>query len=167
VAALGQRERLPMVEHIERLFPGLRGTAYQVTSPADEAYNCIAWAAGNTTDCWWPADPDVAQWPNGIPREETLEAFREAFATLGYVVCQGEDLEPGFQKIALFATDQGVPKHAARQLPNGHWSSKLGTLEDIEHALQDLVGTEYGLVVLVMKRPRALEGEKTAGEGMP
>jgi hypothetical protein len=115
----------------------------------------------------WPADPGVAQWPDGVPREETLEAFREAFATLGYVVCEGEELEAGFEKIALFATDQGVPKHAARQLASSRWTSKLGTLEDIEHALQELVGTEYGLVALVMKRPRAPQAEKSAGAGIP
>ena len=51
------------------------------------------------------------------------------------------------------------PKHAARQLPSGRWTSKLGFLEDIEHALHDLEGTEYGAVVLVMKRPIiAVEG---------
>jgi hypothetical protein len=47
-----------MMEHLEKLFPALLGSGYQVTSPRDEAYNCIAWAAGDTTDCWWPADPE-------------------------------------------------------------------------------------------------------------
>jgi hypothetical protein len=46
-----------------------------------------------------------------------------------------------------------VPKHAARQLPSGRWTSKLGPMEDIEHALHDLTGMAYGSVVLVMKRP--------------
>jgi hypothetical protein len=39
-----------MRERIERIFPALRGTAYQVTSPPDKKYNCIAWAAGDTVD---------------------------------------------------------------------------------------------------------------------
>ena len=73
-----------MVTHIEHLFPNLRGAAYQVTSPPDEAYNCIAWAAGDTADCWWPADADISQWPSGVPRVETLDAFRDAFATLQF-----------------------------------------------------------------------------------
>src|SRR2546430_15107859 len=115
-----------MVEHIEKLFPALQGKDYQVVRPGDEAYNCIAWAAGDTSDCWWPADPDLSQWPDGVPRAETLEAFRAAFATLGYVVCDGAEVELGFEKIALFTNDQGVPKHAARQLPGGRWTSKLG-----------------------------------------
>jgi hypothetical protein len=62
------------------------------------------------------------------------------------------ELESGFEKIALFASD-GVPKHAARQLESGRWTSKLGTREDIEHALHDLEGAIYGSVALVMKRP--------------
>jgi hypothetical protein len=45
-----------------------------------------------------------------------------------------------------------VPKHAARQLPNGRWTSKLGVSEDIEHALHDLTGLIYGSVALVFKR---------------
>jgi hypothetical protein len=35
-----------MVMGLEDIFPGLRTTAYQVTSPKDSIYNCIAWAAG-------------------------------------------------------------------------------------------------------------------------
>jgi hypothetical protein len=46
--------------------------------------------------------------------------------------------------VALYADGQGVPLHAARQWPDGRWTSKLGAMEDIEHALQDLVGSEYG-----------------------
>ena len=67
-------------------------------------------------------------------------------------------MEPGFEKIALFATDQAVPLHAARQLASGRWTSKLGEREDIEHALRDLEGEIYGTVVLIMKRPVANNG---------
>lgn len=68
-------------------------------------------------------------------------------------MCAGEELETGFEKVALFADADGFATHAARQLNNGRWTSKLGELEDIEHALRDLEGVEYGTVVLVMKRP--------------
>jgi hypothetical protein len=44
--------------------------------------------------------------------------------------------------------------HAARQLPTGHWTSKLGESEDIEHRLHDLEGLIYGQVVLVLARTR-------------
>jgi hypothetical protein len=143
-----------MVNRLEAIFPGLAPGDYSITSPRSKRYNCIAWAAGESGEWWWPgANPDDEYWPASVPREETLDAFRQAFESLGYVVCAGEEFEPGFEKVALFARATGEPKHAARQLPGGRWSSKLGGLEDIEHALHDLEGTEYGTVVSVMKRP--------------
>jgi hypothetical protein len=143
-----------MVEGLELVFPRLQGADWRVSSAPDDLYNCIAWAALATAEWWWPAEPGKAYWPEGVPRTLTLEAFRAAFATLGYVMCAGEDWEAGFQKIAIFANDQGVPTHAARQLDGDRWTSKLGKLQDIEHALHDLEGTLYGSVVLVMKRPQ-------------
>jgi hypothetical protein len=62
-------------------------------------------------------------------------------------------LEPGSEKIAVFANAKGVPTHAARQLASGFWTSKLGVSEDIEHRLRDLEGDIYGTVALIMKRP--------------
>src|SRR5262245_37011419 len=157
-----------MVGRIEQAFPGLRGTGYRVTSPPDDTYNCIAWAAGDTTDWWWPDEaghPDSAHWRPGVPRLETLEAFREVFATLGYVACTDDQPEAGYEKVALFALE-GVPKHAARQLPGGRWTSKLGPMEDIEHGLHDLTGMVYGSVALVMKRPLAASiGKQVEAEG--
>jgi len=85
-------------------------------------------------------------------RVESVDSFREAFATLGYVVCNSEQLEDGYEKVAIFAL-AGLPKHAARQLVGGRWVSKLGSSEDIEHALHDLAGDVYGEVVVVMRRP--------------
>jgi hypothetical protein len=154
-----------MVERIESLFPLLRGADWWVSSKAEDRYNCIAWVADVTTDWWWPVGADATHWPERVTRAVTVEAFREAFASLGLVVCAGEELEQDFEKIALFANDQGIPKHAARQLPEGNWTSKLGMMEDINHPLHALEGTLYGSVVLVMKRPRTVEGGKTAGGG--
>jgi hypothetical protein len=93
-----------------------------------------------------------------VLRVETVDAFRQAFATLGYVVCNDDLVEAGFEKIALFALS-GRPKHAARQLPSGRWTSKLGPMEDIEHELHDITGMVYGSVVLLMKRPIPRAGE--------
>lgn len=76
------------MERLEALFPRLQGTAYRITSSASDVYNCIAWAAGDTERWWWPGDPASTYWPVGAPRLETLAAFRDAFATLGYVVCE-------------------------------------------------------------------------------
>ena len=143
-----------MVKPLQETFPGLIRGGYTITSPRAKGYNCIAWAAGDTANWWWPVlEGEEAFWPAGVARAETLVAFRDAFASLSYIECSSEELEPGFEKVALFANDERLPLHAARQLPAGRWTSKLGELEDIEHALHDLAGTVYGSVVLVMKRP--------------
>jgi hypothetical protein len=142
-----------MVASLEDLFPKLRGAVYTITSPKADIYNCMAWAAGETQVWWWPETGAKRYWPEGIAWAETFPAFQEAFAALGYQVCDREEPELGLERIALFADNEGVPTHAARQLPNGRWTSKLGELEDIEHALHDLEGVEYGAVVVIMKRP--------------
>jgi hypothetical protein len=136
---------------LEALFPGLRGAKYQVTSPATDLYNCIAWAASDTGRWWWPDLLKQRYWPANATRDESLPAFQEAFGTLGFIICHDERWEIGFEKIAIYADDDG-PLHAARQLANGRWTSKLGELEDIEHDLHDLEGAEYGYVVVVMMR---------------
>jgi hypothetical protein len=146
----------------EELFPGLRGQPFEIKSPKDDHYNCIAWAAGDNRRWWWPDADGEDAWPAGVARVETLDAFRDAFASLGYEACDDGQLEAGYEKIALYAL-AGVPKHAARQLPSGRWTSKLGQREDIEHGLEDLTGTEYGAVVLVMKRTAAAAKGETAG----
>ena len=96
---------------------------------------------------------NVAYWPKGVPREVTLEAFIAAYASLGYEACSGGDMEPGFEKIAIYTKPAGTPAHAARQLQNGRWSSKLGDEEDIEHDLSGLECPRYGEVRQFMKRP--------------
>lgn len=145
-----------MVNRLEALFPKLRGSSYRVTSEPDYRYNCVAWAAGDSRQWWWPGTSPSDYWPAGVVRAESLSAFQEAFASLGYVPCDRADFEAGFERIALFADAHGFPTHAARQLPNGRWTSKLGELEDIEHSLDDLTGVEYGSVVQIMRRPAAL-----------
>ena len=96
-------------------------------------------------------------WPSEVPRENTMAAFAAAFGTLGYTLCDGGSLETGYEKVALYALtvrNESVPTHAARQLPNGWWTSKLGSLEDIEHAsVEDVNGPRYGNPVLFMRRP--------------
>ena len=96
-------------------------------------------------------------WPNEAPEQETLYAFKEAYKSLGYEACESADLEEGYEKIAIFADEYDNPKHAARQLANGMWTSKCGDYEDIQHELEGLEGDKYGSVSCVMKRPREHE----------
>ena len=135
----------------EEIFPNLAKTGYKVTSPPDSTYNCIAWAA-NEIDRWWWPHPHY-YWPSGIPRVETLEAFAQAYATIGFSPCENSALELGYEKIVIYVDAEGIPTHAARQLPSGKWTSKLGRFEDIEHSeTRGLYGPDYGSVAVVMRR---------------
>lgn len=136
-------------------FPALQASEHLVTSPEDRSYNCIAWAAGDSSRWWWPDPEEVAYWPASVERAETTASFVAAFSLLGYAVCPTSDLEPGLEKVALYLRN-GRPTHAARQLRNGKWSSKFGRLEDVEHTLDSLAGGPYGEVGAVLSRPRRL-----------
>jgi hypothetical protein len=141
-------------ESLEHLFPGLAKSEYSITSPQSTMYNCIAWVASDA-EAWW--EPDMMNnyfWPADAPREYTIDAYGKAYETLGFRACEHAEREEGFEKVAIYVGPDGEPTHAARQLESGRWTSKLGKLEDIEHAdLEGLDGAEYGTVGLVMKRP--------------
>jgi glycine/D-amino acid oxidase-like deaminating enzyme len=140
---------------LERIFPALRGTPYEITSPAEPDYNCIAWAAGDTSRWWEPDESPFSYWPAGVPREYTLQAYAHAFRQRGFEECPDDRLEEGWEKVAIFATEEGLPAHAARQLADGTWTSKLGKLEDIRHpALEHVSGQPYGRPVIILRRPR-------------
>jgi hypothetical protein len=142
------------MDHLETLFPGLRGSGYVITSPVDDRYNCVAWAADDRENWWWP-DED-SYWPEGAPREETIAAFVAAYGDLGFVSCDDPLLEPGYEKVAIYAAPDDMPTHVARQLPSGLWSSKLGQLQDVQHQLEDLAGSVYGYCARFLKRGRRL-----------
>ncbi len=130
-------------------FPDLEAHGYQRTSPETSTYNCIAWAAGENWRWWWPHA--LAYWPEGVPQEATLDAFCEAYMTLGYEECSDGNLEAGYEKVAIYCLG-GKPTHAARQLPDGNWTSKLGMSHDISHPLRALNGPSYGEPVAFLRR---------------
>jgi len=135
--------------HLEDTFPSLRSTSYEITSPEDRRYNCIAWAAGDAGRWWDPVRPD-GYWPLE-ERDTSLRGWIEAFRALGYEECDSRESEPGVQKVAIYAKGD-EPMHVAVQLPCGAWSSKCGGLQDIRHTLEGLEGEEYGSVAVVLRR---------------
>lgn len=138
---------------IEKQFPKLRLHGYRITSSEDQRYNCIAFAAGDQQRFWWPNGVKPYYWPAGFPLVETVENFVHVFESLGYESCESAELEPGFQKVAIYALGS-APKHAARQTAEGKWLSKLGPNVDIEHnTLDALTGLTYGAVARLLRRP--------------
>lgn len=134
-------------------FPRLTESNSRPTSPYDEGYNCIAWAAGDTLRWWWPDPMGLKYWPADVPRSETMDSFVKAYGTQGYLQLASPELESGKQKVAIFADRSMKPTHAARQLVDGWWASKLGAQIDIEHELSALDGPAYGTVAVILARP--------------
>jgi hypothetical protein len=137
------------------LFPKLHEKGFDLTSPETPFYNCIAWAAGDTQRWWWPDPNDQYYWPPGIPRHETLQTFILLFKNLGYTICEDAEYEEAFDRVAIYVDDlTGKPTHAARQVSYGRWTSKLGSLVDIEHDINGVSGRRYGSIAAIMKRPK-------------
>ena len=133
-------------------FPHLTLDTHRETSPQTPSYNCIAWAAEDV-DHWWQEGGDWR--PEDWPADDCgLGSLERLFRTLGYHDC-GLDAshEPTWAKVALYAKGSFEWTHAARQLPSGKWTSKLGKGIDIEHDTPEVVaGGLYGEVMQVMKR---------------
>jgi hypothetical protein len=94
----------------------------------------------------------------------TLDSYERAYRRIDYRRCDGGDLEAWYEKVVLYEKD-GLPCHAARQLPDGRWTSKCGKLQDINHARPETVsGSDgYGAPGLFMRR-RVLPNRATAQE---
>jgi hypothetical protein len=128
-------------------------------SPKTMRYNCIAWSVGKCDKKWWPDQWGIGAWFPGQPRIASIQGFIDGYRSIGYRECSDGILEPGIEKIALYAKAwpgrDSSPTYAAYQLDNGHWQSKLGDFEDIEHfGIEVLHGYQYGTVVFFMSRPR-------------
>lgn len=133
-------------------FPNSNAEPFGVTSPPTPNYNCIAWAFGDNTKWYWPDPLNTYYWPENISREINTDAFIILFGTIGYVTCENGDLEVGFEKIAIFVDSVNIPTHAARQLENGFWTSKLGRHIDVQHTIKSIEKGAYGTVHVYMKR---------------
>lgn len=151
-------------QRIKKAFENLKNGEFEITSPFDSKYNCIAHAADDNNKWWWAVDVNTSGndvfWFNNIPAQATLENFILAFQKLGYSLCENSDLENEFEKVAIYTSTQdkfhspkGTPTHMARQLPNEKWTSKLGEDVDISYnTLQGVEGKIYGKVEQILKR---------------
>jgi hypothetical protein len=96
-------------------------------------------------------------WPPGIRQSDDLESWVEMFLVEGYEPTANREVEPGFEKVAIYV-DLGdlLPSHVA--VSDGRvWKSKLGKGQDIFHSSLDILEgiekDEYGIVERVFRRP--------------
>lgn len=108
---------------------------------------------------WWEPGLHGGRyyWPTDIKKQDTLEAWVELFTAQGYAQVENREIEPGYEKIAIFVhLEDMMPSHVAKS--DGRvWKSKLGKGQDIEHASLEVLegnqGDEYGIVERVLRRP--------------
>lgn len=132
-------------------FPNSSDEPFIQTSHEDPNYNCIAWAAEDNTRWYWPDPYGIYYWPSEIPRENTVQAIINLYEFLGYEKCENGCYEESFTKIAVFSNED-IPTHAARQLGNGYWTSKLGPNIDVEHSIFSIENGVYGEVTQYLRR---------------
>lgn len=141
---------------LEAKLPKLRPDNYKWASQATGRYNCLAFA--NDSDRkWW--EPGLFggrfDWPaEDIPN--TLEGWVTIFSRQGYELTSNREIEPGFEKVAIYVDQKDFDLHVAKS--NGVvWKSKLGRYQDIEHSSLDLLeghqAWEYGIVERILRRP--------------
>jgi type VI secretion system secreted protein VgrG len=127
-----------------RDFPRL-GRSYALLAPSTRTYNCIAWSLG-ITDRW--------VWPGANVSDFDGLYGRQGYRRLGNLNYR---TQPGVDKLVLYAKRKADGSwectHAARQMANGTWTSKLGALPLIGHRTPgDVSGPSYGVPIAVYVR---------------
>lgn len=145
---------------------------FEILSPFNSKYNCIAWAMGydeiwvapfHEYGCWWPTDAEWSMRP---------EALIEAFQAEGFEMTDNCLLEEGYEKVVLYRKlDKTQWTHAARVVSNQVEYSKFGQMFDAHHSHGVLCNTppyytdcSYGEAFAYMKRPK-IESPKEPSNG--
>ena len=141
---------LLLKQHLNLKFPKLKNEDYNIVGDYSDKYNCIAYAAGDTNRSWSITQGNY-YWPDYATRTRSIESLKQVFVGIGYEQCNDNKIENGYKKIALYESEEGWT-HAAIQMPNGYWRSKLGDGPIIEHKNpQSLSNKEYGKPTIYMK----------------
>lgn len=142
-------------------------SAFEVTSPCDRCYNCIAWAMG-FDDRWVDDYPDTPSkrkwWPSGVAKDHTPQGLISAFEAVGFECCESPEMEDGYDKVVLYKSSEhvdpvtgvNVPEqwtHAARVIGNNLYHSKMGESFDIHHSGNNVFSqSSYGIEYQSMRR---------------
>jgi hypothetical protein len=166
-------EKIRAHKELPKKFPKLKEVPFSVadvTSKQTLAYNCAAYAFKDETKQWWPIDPKKAgrryHWPEGLPRNNSVEDFFLAFELEGFEKCDTGEHEEGYEKIAIYVDESNIPQHLARDTGDGRWQSKLGDLQDIhQHTLEAIETADYGKAKYFMRKRLKVEAEEGGSEG--
>jgi hypothetical protein len=116
------RNRTPA--ELEAKFPKLQTGNYSKTSEATGRYNCVAFANDHYRK-WWQDGLFGGRyhWPIGV--SDTLDGWVRMFTDQGYEPTNSRDIEPGFEKVAIYVDLNDLsPAHIAKS-DGQYWKSKL------------------------------------------
>ena len=148
-------------DSISRIFLDLKDDDFDITSDDTPIYNCIGFAIG-FTDVWvalgHPTRIPWFWWPETVPFSSDKDALVKTFEYFGFIKCDDDQIELGWDKVALYGDDvQWL--HAAKVIGPNLYHSKLGCGHDIHHkGDKDLLqrtrrpDDSYGKVYQYMKR---------------
>jgi hypothetical protein len=90
-------------------FPNLNKGKFTILKPASNRYNCIALANGDRRRYWCPSyargfSIRSTYWPDGLPRNNSLNTVVELFRRAGYEQWEGDAYAPipEIERICLF-----------------------------------------------------------------
>jgi hypothetical protein len=144
---------------VESQFPKLKRRPYIITSSKTPIYNCVAWAVDDIQQ-WWEYGAITSlgiptYWPPGYPAGDTVADVSNVLqGVFHYTLTTDRRARLGTERVAIYGYPDRNFAHIARQLESGRWSSKLGELYDLEHALNDLEGRVYGRVMTILERQK-------------
>jgi hypothetical protein len=144
---------------LEWRHPNLARDGYRITSAHSLRYNCVAWALGETHR-WYQAGREPNwYWPDGVLADGSLSSYVDVFVHAGFEPCDSREWEPGCEKIAIYANEDGDFTHVAKMIDAETWTSKVGQLDDIEHrTVESLEDERFGTVVHVLRRQNQRSG---------
>lgn len=133
----------PEKRHFERFFPGAKDKRLPIKDDPNDEYNCIGYA--------------VNERANLDPRG-TADAQRRFLIDRGFDPSNDAKHVKGKYKVAVYGKRRPdgsyEPTHAAKEVGEGVWRSKLGKGPLVEHNdLDDISGEQYGYPMWYFEKP--------------
>src|SRR5579872_5217315 len=102
---------MPLIT-IEDTFPNIGKEGFRITSEETSDYNCFAWAMGDKSQWWSPSNSKGYYWHSKVEKDLSVKSFCELYKHEGgYLPCDNEKLEKGFEKIVIYADASGNVTH--------------------------------------------------------
>lgn len=152
-------------EYYKKLFPLLNDYELINNSESDN-YNCISHTLGIKDKWSWSYDKNEIYeydydhyWP--VRCELTKESFDDFYEYHGFEKIKLLDFSynPKYTKVVLY-TNNGVPTHAAIQINEFFWESKIGMFGILRHDLFEIENDVYGEVTQIYRKLKNINESK-------